>query len=375
MSLKYKLLTLQIFFIKLFQIFFYTKLGILITTIVTLNKIKLNLLILSVMYFAIVANLQITKYTQLLIITSYLTNIRYCNFLQTFLFGLFKIHPPLFYISLIMYIPSIYTIQNGIKCRNTDLLFLSIVSLTLGSIWALYQLNWGSYWSSDPIEFALLFIIGIYIQNAHTFKLKTYLKFWTFYTILMYIQLIRSSLIYTKHNFFNNSSNFYIYLKIITLSLLLYLLTRNFYWHSTYTSQIKPFFTLNIIALILFANLSYNNYINKSLNHMAYITTMYIVIQIEWNLVKYWFTHVTIAIIVLIFISFKMQYTYTFYIKNCLKIWTHFKFNNSQIIIWFKHKLHIKIANISKHTKNENMLNAINYNFFFIKKKLSNYFI
>lgn len=369
------MLTLQIFFIKFFQIFFYNKFSTLIAAIVTLNKIKLNLLILSVLYLAILPSLQTTKYIQLLITTVYSVNVRYCNFLQTFLFGLFKIHPPLFYVSLIMHIPAIHTIQNGLKCRNINLLSISIISLILGSTWALYQLNWGSYWSSDPIEFALLFIIIIYIQSIHTFKLKTHFKLWTVYSVLIYIQLIRSSLIYTKHNFFSNSSNIYIYLKTITLTLLFYLLTCKTSRPNTYMSQIKIFFTLNTMLLILFGNLSYNNYIKKTLTNVTYTAIIYTIFQIEWNLIKHWFIHASVINIILTFIIFKLHYTYILYVKNSLKEWICFKFYKSQTTIWFKYRLRSIMINNTKHTKGENVINILNHNFFFIKKKLINYFI
>lgn len=122
--------------------------------------------------------------------------------------GLFKIHAPLVYLAIALYISvniSVFTIS---WCHS-KLPRFDMLSFFLGSIWALKNEAWGELWSNDPIEWVLLCFIFFRVIKLHTLLIFSGYIFIFFYIFILFlfVYLIRSGLIYSKHFFFFKSVN------------------------------------------------------------------------------------------------------------------------------------------------------------------------
>lgn len=361
-------------YLKIFETINFNKSSLLTNVIISLNKIKLNYLILLIILASIY---YIKQYIYILIYKLnilYFFNIKFIYFLNFFFFGLFKIHPIMFYFSLIFYWT--YCTNNYLfyKLKLTYLITISIISLVLGGIWALYQINWGYYWSNDPIEFSLLMIIALYIYNLHTLKIITKYKHLNYLNIILYIYLIRSNLIYTKHNFFNIYNYLYLYVKTISY---LYIINLNKYkqvylWNTKYSK----FIILLIISIIpLMFNLTFNVFIKKFIIIYSILILFISYLLFIWDESKHNLIHVYAYTILFIFNLFKLQYFIHFILyQKFVKLYIPISIKN---YIKFEQLYFSKLKynNTSLISKNENLYNYKKINKFYLKKKLLNYFI
>jgi hypothetical protein len=132
-------------FVKLVIFSKINKLTLIGVNLINLNKIKLNYIILLIILLSIIyirKNYYISTFIALNIL---FLNLKFIYFLNLFFYGLFKIHPILFYMSLLLYS---HTLNNNLiyfKIRIITVIAMSTISLFLGGIWAMYQLNWGYY--------------------------------------------------------------------------------------------------------------------------------------------------------------------------------------------------------------------------------------
>lgn len=369
------MLTSHLFFIKSLSVFVYNKLGLIIIGLISLNKIKLNFIIMFTIFILIYYTPHLYRGLFLALVVVFLLKIHHFNFLGNFIIGFFKIHPPLFYISLVAYFYNKHSKQFSLKHHNLHLLLISILSLVLGGIWALYQLNWGYYWSTDPIELSLGFITLLYVYNMHTLKLKTHYHLWLFYVVVLYIQLIRSNLIYTKHNFFNNMSNFHVFYKIGVLLCIFHSLLDNYQSKHIYTYAFSRLVIVIICVLTLFLNFSYNIFVKLNINQITYYILFYIVLTVEWDDLKRWFLHFAIVSMLVLFTYFKLQYVYLFTLNTSDKMTNNYLFFKSFKKLRIFEKSIIQAYKFSRFLKNVNIITTLNHNGLYIKKKLLNYFI
>lgn len=89
----------------------------------------------------------------------------------------------------------------------TVLLF-NLFSLVLGSYWALQELNWGGYWSWDPVEAYSLCILVLLYTYSHlsNYSIKPYLSLSKFLLMLTMFITIRIGFLDSVHSFILSSS-------------------------------------------------------------------------------------------------------------------------------------------------------------------------
>jgi len=157
--------------------------------------------------------------------------VKSCNlmwFIESNLYnGLSFIHPIMVYIlySFIFFITSYsFSLFSALFFVVTCFIciYLSVISMFLGSWWAYQELNWGGWWNWDFVEIILfifflrLFLI-VHLQNCNWFFLATVKSFFLFY-IIIFFMFVRVDIINSIHSF--NSWNFLekFHLYFLTLS-------------------------------------------------------------------------------------------------------------------------------------------------------------
>jgi len=132
-------------FITVYINVFISKLNTYINLILQFNKLSLNLIMLIVVFILIFIAIQ-RIYMCIITIFSLTFKLKYLNFINLFIFGFFKVHIVLFYITAIVgYFISLNYNYINLKLKlNRNILFISIAFL-LGSLWSLYLFNWGYY--------------------------------------------------------------------------------------------------------------------------------------------------------------------------------------------------------------------------------------
>lgn len=362
-------------FVKLVIFSKINKLTLIGVNLINLNKIKLNYIILLIILLSIIY-IKKNYYISIFIALNILfLNLKFIYFLNLFFYGLFKIHPILFYMSLLLYS---HTLNNNLiyfKIRIITVIAMSTISLFLGGIWAMYQLNWGYYWSSDPIEFALLFIIGLYVYKLHTLKLQLKYKNILLIYILFYIYLIRSNLIYTKHNFFNVYNYLYVYIKIISYFLLINFLSFSVAKFITVKINTTYMCLLFLIIPLLF-NLTFNILIKKFITNYTIFIVLYYLLLLSWEDLEATYLHITFFSFLLIFIMYKLQYIICFTYKNSYSTNINTPiFFKKNVKFESKYETYIKRVYQPSINKLEHLFNLKKIDFFLIKKKLVNYYV
>lgn len=371
----YKLFSSYVCFTKLLLFFKVNKLAILDVNLITLNKVKLNYIILLIILLSII-HIRKNCYISMFIVFNVLfLKLKFIYFLNLFFYGLFKIHPILFYLSLVFYSHIIANNFSYLKVRIITIVTTSVASLFLGGIWALYQLNWGYYWSNDPIEFALLFIICLYVYKLHTLKINSRFKNILLLYILFYIYLIRSNLIYTKHNFFNIYNYLYVYIKVISYFFFINLLSFSVEKLTVLKFNSTYMYLLLIIIPLVF-NLTFNTIFKKFIISYTTFTLLYYFLQLNWDDLHIINIHILVFSFLLIFMLYRLQYIIFFTFKD-----KHYK--NVNINIFFKKyvKFDTKYKSYVDQIYKPNIHKLTNWfkikkvNFFLLKKKLINYYI
>lgn len=121
--------------------------------------------------------------------------------------GLISFHPVIFYWAALYMVTSMYQFRVIYQVRLTFsnlLLLLSFVALFSGGYWGYLQLNWGSWWTWDVIDFSLLLFLLVCVRNMHDYyhfvKKSTITAILTIFTIIFFIRI---GLVNSKHTFFN----------------------------------------------------------------------------------------------------------------------------------------------------------------------------
>ena len=283
------------------------KLGMFVIYLLSLNKLNINLQIV----LLIVLLMTSYNYFKVYLLATYILVIfslnKYTDFINNFTYGYFKIHPTLFYLALSMYMWNLKK-NNFLKFTKLFITIATTISIILGSLWALYQLSWGYYWSNDPIELALVFVLLLFVIQIHTTRLYNYYIHLFFFFVILYIHLIRMGFIYTKHNFFSLLGIFLSFL-LFFLYWFYYIMLNNIY------IQIKLKITKNYISWlflclfsILFINYSYNFYMQKLLKVIIKYSLIFLICHIIWKNVHQKVIHLTYIIILLFFNLYIIQY-------------------------------------------------------------------
>ena len=193
---------------------------------------------------------------------------------------LLVIHPPFLYLGYVGFSLTLSLVLSGLINKNLNSnwaiiswpwvmiawVFLTI-GITLGSIWAYYELGWGGYWFWDPVENASLmpWLAGTaLIHSLLVLKLKNQMKSWTsllaiitFSFSLLGTFLVRSGILNSVHAFANDPDRgifILVIIFIITLSsLIIHILfsEKNRKADNAFLSK-ESFINLNNLFLLFF---------------------------------------------------------------------------------------------------------------------------
>jgi cytochrome c biogenesis factor len=220
--------------------------------VIIFNIHKLNIKIVTAIIFIIFYN------TPQINFFNYVLNFFKINSINTSLQnGLLNIHPILIYYvySQLIYLwvlKYIYTNNIQLFFRSSSYVYtitiISLFGMYLGALWANQELNWGGYWSWDPVEIISVFVCLLLINFLHNkFSQVTQSNLFFFAATLWIIYIvIRLGVISTIHSFIRtNNVNLYIFLSIICIVM-----------------YFSLFFNYNIKYIIRFLKIStiHNNY-------------------------------------------------------------------------------------------------------------------
>ena len=291
---------------------FINRIGVYINLILQFNKLSLNLIILILVFVTLFISIS-RGWVYIIIIFSISFKLKYLNFINLFIFGFFKVHIMLFYIASIMgyfIVFSNHYVQLKLKL-NKNIFFIGIAFL-LGSLWSLYLFNWGYYWTNDSIEYVLLFFIIYQVIAIHLWKKNMYLIGLYILLNICVLFMVRLNIIYTRHNFFQQSTLIYFNIKLIFL-----LVGQSFFYINffskffLYKFNISSIFFYKIIFLIII------NFINlfffKLVMYSCYVIVFFIFILInKWSISSYLYIHLISFSIYLGFNIFIINYFFYF---------------------------------------------------------------
>jgi cytochrome c biogenesis factor len=171
--------------------------------------------------------------------------------------GLVNIHPVYIYV-IYIYIYIIwfynYKFYNSFifKFVNTSILFsmlcVIISGIYLGAFWASQELNWGGFWSWDPVELVSLFLLFWFIFTFHNKNnniINKPVNHILITGVVIYF-IIRLGIVTTIHSFIKtNSKPFFSKIFIVMLFFCIYLNKKKYYYIYNY------FTNINIVVLFV----------------------------------------------------------------------------------------------------------------------------
>ena len=169
-------------------------------------------------------------------------------------------HPPFLYLGYVGFSLTLSLVLAALVTKQLDSTWAKIswpwvmsswvfltIGITLGSVWAYYELGWGGYWFWDPVENASLmpWLAGTaLIHSLLVLKIKNKMQNWTallailtFSLSLLGTFLVRSGILNSVHAFANDPDRGIFILVIIFLITTASLLIHIFY--SSYTTNYK----------------------------------------------------------------------------------------------------------------------------------------
>ena len=189
-------------------------------------------------------------------------------------------HPPFLYLGYVGFSLTLSLVLAALVTKQLDGTWAKIswpwvmsswvfltIGITLGSVWAYYELGWGGYWFWDPVENASLmpWLAGTaLIHSLLVLKIKNKMQNWTallailtFSLSLLGTFLVRSGILNSVHAFANDPDRGIFILVIIFLITTLSLLIHTFYSSNTKNSKFsffskENFLNINNLFLLFF---------------------------------------------------------------------------------------------------------------------------
>lgn len=335
----------------------------LVKCLIKLNVILNNTLIIIFILLGVLAlkNHSLPSITILYLNTKVSSNAT--EFINNFWTGFFKIHPILFYLSLVI-ITSINSKTPEMKLKVLNMLNTIIAALILGSLWALYQFVWGYLWSNDSIEYTLIFIGLIYFLKLHASQINKNLNNNIIILTLLLIFLVRSSLIFTKHSFFANSSTdgsniVNSYLNYIVFCVLLV----NIKFKLKYKLKQLKYKLILMVILVVYTSITFNTlnsfYFKKIMlfSWQTLITISLIYYQPKKN--RYVFTHLLVFLLIILYNTFILHYlqVYTSVINTATKVNKELVNNNN---LYYKNFSNTYLTHRFNYNKKNNQVKVLN---------------
>ena len=232
-------------------------LSLILITIIFLQRTFLNFFFQAIiviffykLYFLEIQNFFLLKYI--------LTVNNFYHFFFNLLIGLILIHPPLFYITTLLWLKTVFLnlLNMNIYVYNIYKLFINLtITLILGGFWGWLNFAWGYFWVYDYIEYLLAFIIFQFLYKIHTKNYKIFLTYniWFFLCILTLYIVIRYSLLPSRHTFFNKiSRNKYKYIYILLMFInYLNIFIQYFYLFLFFSTKLLSLYLVYISSLFI----------------------------------------------------------------------------------------------------------------------------
>lgn len=255
-----------------------------------------------------------------------------------------KYHPLLFYLSLLpllkyLFLIRIHFYNNTLFILNkvTKLLqhsyvflFINIITLYLGSWWALQEGSWGGWWNWDPSEvFGLIILYGLvftfHFKSTYPFFINNIVVLFIVFTVLITYFTVQLNFNLVSHNFGTRTNWFYIndfiylfflYLYILMFFLIIYIMYRFITTLTTISKNFSFYYSKkNLFLLILFVfivtELFYS--FNPLLSNLFLNLNQYIIFT---NLGEMNINYI-ILFIILLFLYFSFGYNSCFILLNC----------------------------------------------------------
>tara|TARA_B100000963_G_scaffold319639_1_gene301659 strand:- start:13387 stop:15243 length:1857 start_codon:yes stop_codon:yes gene_type:complete len=193
---------------------------------------------------------------------------------------LLVIHPPFLYLGYVGFSLTLSLVLAALITRQLDNVWAQIswpwvlsswvfltIGISLGSIWAYYELGWGGYWFWDPVENASLMpwlASTALIHSLLVLKIKNKMQNWTailailtFSLSLLGTFLVRSGILNSVHAFANDPDRGVFILVIIFFITTISLLIHIFYSSKTLSNKItffskESFLNINNLFLLFF---------------------------------------------------------------------------------------------------------------------------
>ncbi len=297
--------------------------------LLNLNNIKLNIIII-LGFFSIFFFLKKIKTYSFFFKIILFKKMKHF-FIKKFYFGFFKIHPILFYGSLIIYLSCVNKNFIFLKIKNNHKLYMIILSFILGGIWNMSHLKTSLFWSNDSIEILLMMLI-VYM-GIYTHKLKINRRFTVvmYVILLLFLYLIRINFVYTKHNFFNILKKNLMWINYIYWSLninLIHQCSKNFKKYIyNYNKSLYPLLIFFVYFILL---LNYLNYFFFKLiiKFLTYTVLTNVIIYLLYQRVKDKYLHIFFFLLLLVYIQF--SYKNIFLNKNLniqIKLYENLHYN------------------------------------------------
>ena len=347
-----------------------------IVFLISLNKMKLNIIILLVLMSTIMFS---KKFFIISYISTHLVLIwkfKLMFFIKFFFFGFFKSHLVILYIAFIIVSLNIHNVRTTLQNRLTVSIWLGAIAFILGGRWALYLYNWGFYWTSDSIEYIIVLIISIGVFKTHSFANKvTYTLIKPVFIIIL-LTLLRSGLIFTKHNFFQRNQTYLWLLTFLSINLMLQIFVCTVHSNiQKYTTKLSYLF----IILFVFITFIWLNKINyktvKQIISLLFLTLCIFFLTYSINIPNWLivFQHWIIFLILIYLNTVSILYLLSYslgVIKYTIQYINLYEFTHFSKV--FKNvNLQINLITV----KNNNILSSQKDNFTVKFKKLINYYI
>ena len=193
---------------------------------------------------------------------------------------LLVLHPPFLYLGYVGFSLTLSLVLAALVTKQLDSTWAKVswpwvmsswvfltIGITLGSVWAYYELGWGGYWFWDPVENASLmpWLAGTaLIHSLLVLKIKNRMQNWTallailtFSLSLLGTFLVRSGILNSVHAFANDPDRGIFILVIIFLITTISLLIHTFYSSNTTNYKIsffskENFLNINNLFLLFF---------------------------------------------------------------------------------------------------------------------------
>jgi hypothetical protein len=197
------------------------------------------------------------------------------------------VHPIL---TIIVYIIVLHIVSENLhsehkratKSKLTSMYYLTVLTTSLGSIWASSTEGWGGVWIWDPTEVLLLLLIIFYMMMIHsTVKYIAGLMYSTI--AVLYLQLLNKLNISDGiHNFYTNdlSSNIY-YLSFVVVSIVV---TSTLLWLKKRVLKNKLGISVFFIIVSYYALKNYNVLNSIYVLNISFLTLLLFLVYTSLNI-------------------------------------------------------------------------------------------